>query len=80
MKEKIMARVVWSALQLVTFGIAMIPEVVGMFIFCDIMWKMNIDENGFVFGVILALFILTPIGVLIYSLVINKIAKLISSK
>lgn len=80
MKDKIMARIVWSALQLVTFGIAMTPEVFGMFIFCDIMWKMNVSENGFVFGVILALFILTPIGVLIYSLVINKIAKLISSK
>ena len=80
MRNKIIARIVWSAIQIVTFGIAMIPEVVGMFIFYDIMWKMNIDENGFVFGIILALFILTPIGIMIYSLVINKIAKLINSK
>lgn len=80
MKSKIAARVAWSAIQLITFGIAMIPEVIGMFIFCDIMWKMNVNENGFVFGIILALFILTPIGVLIYSLVINKIAKVINRK
>lgn len=80
MRNKIIARIVWSAIQIVTFGIAMIPEVVGMFIFCDIMWKMNVSENGFVFGIILALFILTPIGIMIYSLVINKIAKLINSK